>query len=271
MTNRAIMQLTTRLTGVTFEGRQEKLAALRQQGNLASHELRHKNNYQNYEGIAIFKGSDNLGWIPKEISVGLLLPELQASSIRVEWIGLTEIVGGTAEKENYGAEIVMRLSGNAHVLEILAESIEDLRRKATAANVQDFGLKNISELGKSQARKVKNTSVNEKNKLYIGGYLQMSPNVVKRVLREYGIFEGQYTIDNDYYCLKNNDGLSGQFKYLFFGPMPHSGKLMGEENSMIAHYEKSSNFIVKQIRNENGHLKFTASGLRNALEDLVIA
>lgn len=272
MTERAAtMLLATRLTGVTFHGRQERLAALCKQGDKMPRRLRHHNNHQEYEGIAIFQGNEDLGWIPKDIAAGLLLPEITASTIRINSIELADIVGGTAEKVNYGAEVVMFLSGDPHTLDILADSINDLQHKATSASVMGVEMKNIAELKESHAKRVKLTSVDDEHKLYIGGDLQLQPNDVRKVLREYSIVDGQYKIENDYYALKNKMDISDKFKYLFFGPTPHSGKGMGDEYSIIAHYQNSSNYIVKQIRNEHGQLKFTASGLRHALDELVIA
>ena len=70
------MLLTTRLAGVTFGKRQSILADLRKQGDAVNHTLRHHNHYQGQDGIAIFQGSADLGWIPKEIAKDLLLPEI---------------------------------------------------------------------------------------------------------------------------------------------------------------------------------------------------
>jgi hypothetical protein len=265
------MLLTTRLTGVTFEGRQERLKALHEQGDDVSRKLRHKNHHHGYEGIAVFHGSEDLGWIPADIAVDLLLPEITANTIQIDSFELAEIVGGTAEKENYGAEVVMFLSGDSYTLDILSNSINELQRKATAASVMDGKLKNISELKESHAKKVKHTKIDDDHKLYIVGDSQVQPNDIRKILREYGVSEGQFEIDNDYYALKNESNIKNRFKYLFFGATPHSGKGIGEDNSILEHYEKDSNFIVSPIRNETGQLKITTNGLRTALEELVLA
>lgn len=267
----ATMLLTTRLTGVTFEGRQEKLAALRKQGEGMPRKLRHVNDHGGYEGIAAFLGKEGLGWIPKDLSVGLLLPEIKASNIWVDRFELCDIVGGTAEKKNYGAEVMMILKGDRRILDILADEINELQRKATIANVAGGSLTNIAELKETHAEKIKQTIIDDENKLFIIGASQMQPNDVRKLLHEYSITDGQYEIENDYYALKNSDGISNQFKYLFFGPTPHSGKGMGNENSVIEHYQKLPEFIVKLIRNETGHLKLTTSGLRSALDELVVS
>lgn len=265
------MLLTTRLTGVTFEGRQEKLKALQEQGDDVSRKLRHKNNHHDFEGIAVFHGSEDLGWIPADIAVDLLLPEITASTIQIDSFELAEIVGGTAEKENYGAEVVMFLSGDSYTLDVLSNSINELRRKATAASVMGDKLKNISELKESHAKKVKHTKIDDDHKLYIVGDSQVQPNDIRKILREYSVTEDQFEIDNDYYALRNESNIRNRFKYLFFGATPHSGKGIGEDNSILEHYEKNSNFVVKPIRNETGQLKITTNGLRSALEELVVA
>jgi hypothetical protein len=264
------MLLTTRLTGVTFEGRQEKLKALHEQGDDINRNLRHKNHHDGYEGIAVFHGSKDLGWIPADIAVDLLLPEITASTIQIDSFELAEIVGGTIEKENYGAEVVMFLSGDSYTLDILSNSINDLRRKATAASVLDGKLKNISELKESHAKKVKHTKIDDDHKLYIVGDSQVQPNDIRKILREYGVTEGQFEIDNDYYALKNENNIRNRFKYLFFGATPHNGKGIGEDNSIMQHYEKIPDFVVSPIRNETGLLKITVNGLRSALEELVV-
>jgi hypothetical protein len=265
------MLLTTRLTGVTFEGRQERLRALHEQGDDISRKLRHKNHHDGYEGIAVFHGSEDLGWIPADIAVDLLLPEITASTIQIDSFELADIVGGTLEKENFGAEVVMFLSGDSYTLDILSNSINELQRKATAASVMDGKLKNISELKESHAKKVKHTQIDNDHKLYIIGDTHVQPNDIRKILREYGVTESQFEIENDYYALKNEDSIRNRFKYLFFGATPHSGRGMGEDNSIIEHYEKMPDFVVSPIRNETGQLKITANGLRSALEALVIA
>ena len=88
------------------------------------------------------------------------------------------------------------------------------------------------------------------------------------MLHEYGIQKDQYKVDNDYYALKNTEDLSSHYKYIFFGPMPHSGKGMGEDSNIIAHYQQNSKFIVTEIQNTKGQLKITAEGLREALNKL---
>ena len=264
------MLITTRLTGVTFHGRQELLAQLRKQGDQVSHKLRHHNNYQGYDGIAIFQGQIDLGWIPKEISAGLLLPEITASTIQIDNIELVDIIGGTTDKEHYGAEIAMFLSGDAHTLDILAESINSIQRKATEAVVMGIQMNNATELKDSRVDTVKQTHIDDDHKLFIVGESQLRANDIRKVLMEYGIKSGQYKIDNDYYALKNKDEVSSRFKYIFFGATPHSGRGMGDENSIIAHYQKLPNLVVKEIRNNQGQLKLTTDGLRNTLDELVI-
>ena len=44
--------------------------------------------------------------------------------------------------------------------------------------------------------------------------------------------------------------------------MPHSGKGMGEDSNIIAHYQQNPKFIVTEIQNTKGQLKITAEGLR---------
>lgn len=269
--NNSTMLLITRLSGVTFEGRQEKLADLRKLGDVMPRKLRHKNYHNEHEGIAVFQSNDQLGWIPKDIAVDLLLPELTASNIHVEGFELLDIVGGTAEKENYGAQVAMFLKGDPDTIDVLSASVNDLSRKATEASVMGTDTKNTSELQESHAEKVKHTSINDEQKLCIIGDSKVHQNDMRKVLLEYGIKENQFKIENDYYSLKNTDTVSSQFKHLFFGATPHSGKGMGEDSSIITHYKKLPNFTVKEIRNKNGYLKLTAEGLRSALEELVVA
>lgn len=258
------MLLTTRLSGVTFGNRQELLANLRKQGDVVNHTLRHHNHYQGQDGIAIFQGSDDLGWIPKEIAQDLLLPEISASTIKIDSIELTEIVGGTETKENYGAEIVIFLSGDSHTLDILSESINALHRKATEALVMNGSPGLSKELKHSKAHKIMQTKIDNNNKLLIVGSSLLSPSDIRKVLHEYGIQKDQYKIDNDYYALKNTENIGRHFKYIFFGPMPHSGKGMGEENNVIEHYKKIPKFEVSEIKNTKGKFKLTAEGIRLA-------
>jgi hypothetical protein len=262
------MLLTTRLAGVTFGNRQAILEDLRNQGDAVNHTLRHHNHYQGQDGIAIFQGSADLGWIPKEIAKDLLLPEISASTIKIDSIELTEIVGGTELKENYGAEIVIFLSGDSHTLDVLAESIKALHRKATEAFVMDGSANFSKELKHSKAHKIKQTKIDNNNKLLIIGSSQLKSNDIRKVLHEYGIQKDQYKVDNDYYALKNTEDLSSHYKYIFFGPMPHSGKGMGEDSNIIAHYQQNPKFIVTEIQNTKGQLKITAEGLREALNKL---
>ncbi|MDR1781810.1 MAG: hypothetical protein LBR40_02300 [Bacilli bacterium] len=245
--------LTTRLTGVSQQ--EEVQLLLKELDVMKAQDLKYILDYDGYQkSIALLYEDKYLGYLPKLISESFLYDLIKEKHVIIDKVFVIEKVGGQPEigKDYYGLQVGLYL--------IVYDNYEKLIQEGVSKAKLESKTKGIELIVKSFEIKNK-ISLSNKHKMLLVGHSMLKKKEIINVMMDFGISPNQLELKLDYYALKNSVKLSKNYKYILFGPLPHSNKGMEDANSIIDYYLNQGDYLIYKVKDTSGKLSINKSSL----------